>query len=282
MTGQGILDFRRFRYLKVALVLSIAAIVAWFAGQPSADSGYEVHFGGTPAGYALGGAGAALILLLTWFGVRKRSYHSSLGTAQGWLSAHVYLGLALIVVATLHTGFHFGWNVHTLAWVLMMSVIASGLYGLVVYVRLPSEITRNQGEETLDAIMLSIGDLDRAAAKIALELPDSVVRLVTRAAEQTRIGGSVLQQLRGMQKDDPTEAALLELEGLSSTLHGKSAVVGTNLFGVLAKRAVLVRRARRDVQLRAFLSIWLYVHVPLTIGLLVALAAHVASVFVYR
>lgn len=281
MNGNGILDYRRFLYLKIALAIAAASTVAWFAAQPGLDS-FELHFGGTPTGYALGIFGAALILLLTWFGVRKRSYRSSLGTAQGWLSAHVYLGLALVVVATLHTGFQYGWNVHTLAYVLMLLVIGSGLYGLVVYVRLPSQITRNQGEDTLDGILLTIADLDRDAHRTALELPDVVLQLVARASEQTRIGGSVFEQLRGIQKDCPTEGALAGLEKLSATFHGKSATIGTNLFGLLARRAVLVRRARRDIQLRALLSIWLYFHVPLTLGLLAALAAHVLSVFFYR
>lgn len=46
----------------------------------------------------------------------------------GWLSAHVYLGTALIVVATLHTGFEFGWSVHTLAYALTLAVVLSGFW----------------------------------------------------------------------------------------------------------------------------------------------------------
>ena len=279
MTGPNVLEFRQYRYLKLALALAAASIAVWIWAK---DSDVVVSFGGTFMGYVLGAISAMIVLLLTWYGVRKRSYFSSVGTVQGWLSMHVYLGLALVVVGSLHTGFQFGWNVHTLAYALMMAVIASGVFGLVVYVRLPAEISRNLADDTLDSILLEIADFDRTAARTALELPDAVIRLVTRAINETRIGGSVRDQLRGTQKNDPTEAALTDMEGLSSTLTGASAATGTSLFGILARRAVLVRRARRDIQLRAQLSIWLYVHVPMTIALLVALAAHVTAVLVYR
>jgi hypothetical protein len=43
----------------------------------------------------------------------------------------------------------------------------------------------------------------------------------------------------------------------------------------------LLRRLQQDARLRGWLSIWLYVHVPVTFGLLGSLIAHVVSVFLY-
>ena len=60
-----------------------------------------------------------------------------MGSVQGWTSAHVYLGTALLIIATLHAGFQVGWNLHTLAYVLMIVVIASGFFGLYSYLNIP-------------------------------------------------------------------------------------------------------------------------------------------------
>src|SRR5262249_47024618 len=147
-------------------------------------------YGGTWLGYALGTLGAVMILWLTYFGVRKRRYRSRVGTLQGWLSAHVYLGTALLVVVTLHTGFELGWNVHTLAYVLMVAVVASGFYGVFVYMRVPRAMTENLGEETLNSIVLRVGDLDREMRGKALSLPDPLFALVERSVVATRLGGS--------------------------------------------------------------------------------------------
>ena len=83
--------------------------------------------------YARHGRRRLLILWLALLGIRKRAMTRGRWSLKAWTSAHVYLGLALIVIATLHTGFQFGWNVHTLAYVLMMLVIVSGIYGISVY-----------------------------------------------------------------------------------------------------------------------------------------------------
>src|SRR5690606_30797663 len=87
----------------------------------------EPRNGGTWQGYTLGTIGALLIGWLLWLGVRKRRYAKGSGTVQGWVSAHVYLGSALLVVATLHAGFQLGWNIHSLAYLLMVAVILSGM-----------------------------------------------------------------------------------------------------------------------------------------------------------
>ncbi len=140
MRHYSILEYARFRWFKAAVVLSALASAAYLWREPPVEPP-----GGTWLGYTLGTIGALLILWLLWFGVRKRSYRSNAGTVQGWLSAHVYLGTALVVVATLHTGFELGWNVHTLAYVLMLLVVASGFYGVFVYLRVPGRNDRQPG-----------------------------------------------------------------------------------------------------------------------------------------
>jgi hypothetical protein len=140
---RSILEYANFRWFKIALVLCALSGGVYIWHDPPLKP-----YGGTWLGYTLGTIGALLILWLLYFGVRKRRYKSNVGTAQGWLSAHVYLGVALIVVATLHTGFELGWNVHTLAYVLMILVIASGMYGVFIYLRVPREMTVNAGEDT--------------------------------------------------------------------------------------------------------------------------------------
>ena len=67
-----------------------------------------------------------MVLWMAWYGVRKRRYRASSTSLQGWLSAHVYLGLAAIVIATLHSGLELGLNLHTLTYVLMLVVVLSG------------------------------------------------------------------------------------------------------------------------------------------------------------
>jgi NhaP-type Na+/H+ or K+/H+ antiporter len=77
--------------------------------------------------------GAVMIVWLSLLGIRKRVIGPKPFSLKGWTSAHVYLGLALIVVGTLDTGFQLGWIVHTLAWALMMIVT---IYAAMLMLRL--------------------------------------------------------------------------------------------------------------------------------------------------
>jgi len=276
MRHYSILEYAKFRWFKAAVVLATMAAAAYLWHEPPLKP-----YGGTWLGYALGTVGAILILWLMAYGVRKRRYGSRAGTVQGWLSAHVYLGVALIVIVTLHTGFELGWNVHTLAYVLMLAVVVSGLYGVFFYLRVPPAMTANLGEDTLDSILLRVGDIDREVREKALSLPDDLFKLVDRSVGETRLGGSFLRLVTGRDPGCPTWSAIQRWGEPSRKLKSESAKLGKDVYGLLLEKHELLQRARRDLRHKALLDLWLYLHVPLAFALLAALTAHVVSVFIY-
>jgi len=274
---QSILVFRNFRYLKWSLAIVLLALGLYIFHEPA----FGEANGGTLLGYILGGFGAFLILWLMWFGVRKRQYGGKGASVEDWLSAHIYLGLALIVIATLHTGFQFGWNVHTLAYVLMMVVILSGVVGLFMYLNVPELMTNNRRGMTLSQIMREIADLDAECREAALGLGDEINRIILAAAQETRIGGGLIRQLSGDDPDCPTQAVIRDVKHLADNAPPEQSEGFRSLLALLARKEDLLARARRDVRYQGMLDIWLYLHVPLSFALLGTLIAHVVAVFFY-
>lgn len=273
---QSILVYRGFKYFKLCMLLIVVSIIVYAIHEP-----VDGPNGGTWLGYTLGGIGAFIILLLMWFGMRKRRYSSATGRVEGWLSAHVYLGLALIVITTLHAGFQIGWNLHTLTYVLMLIVIASGIFGVYAYMRYPQLITVNRRGRTMLTMMSEMADLDRECRDIAAGLTDEISRAILKCCEQTSIGGSVCQQLTASDKNCASTIAYDRVEECSKQLTAEQSDACRQLLTLLSKKIELVQRARKDVQYKAMLDIWLYLHVPLSFALLAALISHVVSVFFY-
>ena len=265
---ESFLVHKRMRWLKVALVLSLAAIL----GYAFADVEPRPN-GGTWYGYTLGTIGALLIVWLSVLGVRKRAMTPGRWSLKAWTSAHVYLGLSLIVVATLHTGFQFGWNVHTLAYALMMLVIASGIYGIAVYATLPRALSGNRREMTQAQMLEALAAIDRQLEQAAQPLGREDADLVIAALEQDPFGFGPVARLRGRYRNCRTARAL---DGLDETGPERERVVA-----LLRKRLAQLEQIRRHMRLKALLEVWLFVHVPVTVMLLAALAAHIVSVFYY-
>lgn len=289
---ESILAFRKRRYLWVALIVSAAAIFAYWIDDPQ-----EAANGGTALGYALGTVATVLILWLTWFGVRKRRYSSTLGTVQGWLSAHVYLGGALLVVALLHTGFQFGYNVHTLAFVLMLLVVITGLYGVFIYMKYPQRLSDNRGGVNRSELLDQLDDIDRRAKRIAGDLPEEFRELAASSASRTQLGNTLWSQLRGKDGSQVVlhrngEVSVVANAGQEAALDWladqQSRTSDASIAAPIAELSALIRNKRRllrqlieEMRLQATMEIWLYLHVPLTAGLLMALLIHIVTVFLY-
>jgi hypothetical protein len=273
---ESFLVFRESRYLKRAVYLVLVSVIAYVAWRPPGG-----HSGSTWLGYTLGTIAALLIVWLMLLGIRKRRYGPGHWSLEAWLSAHVYLGLSLIVLATLHAGFHVGWNIHTLAYLLMMIVILSGVWGVIAYVRLPRLITENRQGQTFAAIGAEIIELDQQCADLAADLGDDYVAAVRQSREQTKIGGSLMRQLSGRDPRCGTTAALARVQGLAAKAAPEQRGAVQALVEALGRKQELVRRARLDIRHKALLDVWLLFHVPLSFALLAALIAHIVSVFFY-
>jgi hypothetical protein len=272
---ESFLVYARFRFLKIAVGASVLAAILYAADKP-----YGSRYGGSWAGWTLGTVAALLVGWLTWFGYRKRAYLKPGTDLVGWLSAHVYLGLALLVIATLHTGFHFGWNIHTLAYGLMCLVIASGLFGVFCYVRYPQRMTDNRHGLTMRQMLARIAGLDDELRQAALGVDDATAAVVQRAVATTAIGGSLRRQLSGRYPDCATAAALAQFAraDLLDTAT-EAAPAQRRIRMLLEEKMLMLGRARRDVGYQAMMEVWLYFHVPLTFALLAALVAHIVAVF---
>lgn len=255
--------------------------------------------GGSWQGYTLGGIGAALILWLSALGIRKRSYRSQMGTVEGWASAHVYFGTVLLVVATLHTGFQFGFNVHTLFYVLMTAVILSGFFGLYVYLAYPRRLARVRAGRRRKEWLTELNELDTRIRERAQKCDARTRAVAESALDRTSLGGGVFAQLGGVDRSlvlEPEKAATapklvanrdqdVVIDHLASAIPraGKrdEALVLQELLTAFGRRRTVLRKLREDIRLQSWLQIWLFVHVPLTIAVLAALIVHVVSVFLY-
>ncbi len=296
MIHENILRFRGARYARWALGLSLFSM-ALYATQ----GGKEKPGGGTWQGYVLGSIGALLILWLTMLGVRKRSYRSTLGSVQGWTSAHVWLGLSLLLVATLHCAARFGWNVHTLAYALMCAVILSGIFGIYVYLSNPRQVAANSNGLARSALFAELFDLDRKGRELARACDPEVNVAVKSSIERTMIGGGVYAQLFGADRSrfmravpgaggqgsavlgNADQQAVIDEVARRVPQAAKRAEAANlqALMVLLCRRQAVLRKIRRDIRLYAWLRLWLYIHVPLTVALVVALLIHIATSFMY-
>jgi hypothetical protein len=289
---ESYLVYRKKRYLWLSLLMTAFVIAVYWIDDPQ-----EPANGGTLLGYVLGTIGALLIAWLAWYGIRKRRYASTLGSVQGWLSAHVYLGTALFVVVLLHTGFQFGFNVHTLAFTLMVLVILSGFFGVFVYQKHPARLSNNRGGVNRSELLDQLADIDNRSKRVAGTLGDDFEEVVISGISRTKLGATMIGRLKGLDQSQVMlrqgsevkavsnagqEAALDWLAEQQSRCSDptKAGTIG-ELSALLRNKRKLVKQLNEDARLQAMLEVWLYVHVPLTAGLLVALMIHILTVFIY-
>jgi hypothetical protein len=140
---------------------NIARHVPWFVFVVLATVGASVWFfraswgaaqwpgGGSPPGLAFGMIGGGLILFEFLLWPRKKVRAWRVGRVQGWMIAHIWLGLLTVPLLIYHSGFRWGGWLSTVLMALFLVVIASGVWGLALQQILPTKMLQQVPAETI-------------------------------------------------------------------------------------------------------------------------------------
>ena len=267
-------SFRSYRYARWAGLMCLVALAVYVWDDPEGGAR-----GDSFLGYTLGVLGAVIIVWLMFLGARKRAYQRGPGSLMGWLSAHVYLGLALVLIASLHTGLNFerfGLDIHTATYVVMNLVVMSGIWGVVLYRRTPARMSQALDGRGLTQLLHLLDEIDAESASLAARVGGEAEELVRRSLAAPvigRWGGRFSRSHPGC----ACAAATTRLEQMGR--EGNAEI--TALYLLQARRLHQLQRLRAYLRNKAWSQLWLLFHVPLSFALLALLLGHIIIVFFY-
>jgi hypothetical protein len=265
------INYRRYRWLWITCAALVLSLAVFLLNAPPGGRN-----GGTAVGYALGTIATLAIVWLMVYGLRKRAYASNIGTVEGWLAAHVWIGIGLLLLVPLHSGFSFGLNVHTAAYVCMVVTIVSGIWGVANYATLAGKITAHRGGAKDDTLVEQTRALSQQMERLCVSKSEPFLALFNRFDFSFRPGLRALLRLSEVPIVDHVVAGTMI--GQIDEAERDDAIT---LLGLMDQRSELVRTLLEQARIKALLKVWLYVHVPMSVALCVTLAIHIVSVFFF-
>jgi hypothetical protein len=249
--------------------------------------------GGTTVGLWYGIIGSALMIYAGLLSAHRKVPRWARLPSRAWmLKGHIWLGLLSLVFILCHSGFHWGGTLEVMLWVVFGLTLATGIVGLALQQVVPRLLTTRLAEEVpyeqIPYVLQGLrAEADRLVEEISGPEPEALAR--------TRAGAS------GSQRDvGPGSALKLEVRAYYDRearpfLGARNGAAGRprhiesqlarfrdapDLAGVreqLEKLRTLCSR-RRDIaeqeRFHHLLHVWLAVHVPLAVALLVLGTAH--------
>jgi hypothetical protein len=270
LTTRTSLKWRRRTFL---LFLALTVSYVW----------YEIRepftHGGSLVGLIYGAIATALILLLIFFAVRKRAYGARLGSLEEWCQSHVYLGLLVVAVVLAHSGFRFEDKVAIACLVAMGLVALSGLLGAILYTMVPRMLTEVGSDPPPQDIASELNKLRKSMTRLADGKSPALRKvhaLLDKEAKPIVLAGWRI--LGGQFERSATDE---KLKGLLRTVPAAEQEDLKRLLVIFRQHRELHQQLVSQQRYRNLLQLWLYVHVPLTVALVLLVAAHLFGVFYY-
>jgi hypothetical protein len=220
-----------------------------------------------------------VMMLLTW---RKKVVILPFGRVRFWLRVHYYVGFLTVAVFIVHTKYQLpGSLLHWLLWILFVLVSVSGLVGALISKILPPRLEA-QGERILfDRIPLFRAQLAEQANAIARESVEdgntrSIARLYVDTLSYFFAGPrNIVAHLAASKV--PQSRLLDQLFAIERYLDD------TGKDRLQKMRDLVEAKSNLDFHYinGGLLRLWLFVHVPATYALLMAIVLHVVLEYAF-
>jgi hypothetical protein len=260
----------------VLLVLSFL-VYLWYAyTQPGGARG------GTAMGLTFGVVGYGLMLFEGFLGVRTRRPVWRLGKAQSWMRGHLWLGLLTLPLILFHANFAMRGQLTFVLMLLFFAVYASGIFGAALQHYLPTLMTTRVPLETIYEEIPHIREQLRQEAD---DLIGTLEAMEVEHDDKVRFRKAYKDTIRPF-LEEPTQqgVALADDQNSVTVFESIRRAVPAELHPALGDLESICdeeRQLNRQRRMYHWLHVWLLVHVPLSIVLLVLGGVHAVMALRY-
>lgn len=279
----------------VILGVATAVYVPYAANSPTGPSG------GSAIGLTYGIIGSAFMVFAGLLAARKKVSIWRLGRAQSWMRGHLWLGLLSLPLILFHAGFRAGGALTAVLLVLVVVVVASGIFGAALQHYMPKMMTAELPHETI------FEQIDHVRAQLQIEADE----LMARASAPVKLvatdpSGDLAATADSVLSAEDAVAPLLEfysreMQPFLQDSHGRNqrladADKARDIFAGLRRLLPAEahdttrsleeiceeeRQLRREARLHHLLHGWLMLHIPLSFALLLLGCVHAVMALRY-
>lgn len=278
--AENFLTYQHNQWGKISLVSTPLLVLSYLIYRSQIPPS-----GGTVMGLVYGVLSFTAILVLMSYGIRKRTYQTAARSVQAWLSSHVYLGVLSWLLIPLHSGFHFAADIHTLAFVLLTVVVLSGLLGAYLYLTVPHQFSQcgpeiiTTGPDGVDTEYHRIVQQMRTLSEGKSPALSRICQEEIQRGQPKRFAGWRLLVQR--QLPSSATSTLQEFQSYLGQVPPTEREELQQLAALATRKRELTQRVQSQMRLKNLLEVWLFVHLPVSIMMLITVMIHIFTVLYY-
>lgn len=259
---------------------NIALTVVLAAGLVLVNKLYDLSL--RDASFLNGWLLATAVLFLALFNARKKLPFLPLMSAATWLQLHVYVGLLAVVLFALHTGLRVPHGLfEDLLWGAFVGLALSGFIGLYLCRTYPSRLRRHGEPVLFERIPAFRAQLAKEAEELVLSSVRESASAVLADLYADRLAAYFSRPRHLIAHLFESNRALHRLRREIGARERYLNARGREILGRLDELAVAKDNLDYQYALQLGLKGWLFVHIPLTYGMLLLVLLHVVLVYAF-